>query len=467
MSFFDRLNTWARRSITLKLVIIGVMILFLLIPATMLDGLIYDRQQLRDSAQQEVAAKWGTDQVIGGPVISVPYSYNQLSADGKTTVSNSGYAHFLPDAIEVEGDLNPQERYRGIFVVVLYNTKLQVKGNFGGFNAAALSIPESALQWEDALFTVGITDMTGVQSAIDLTLGDTTLSLGPGTVTKEIFQSGASVPITLDGAEASLDFSFDLDLNGSSSLYFRPFGKATKVTMNGGWANPSFDGGFLPKTREVTGNGFSASWEVLQLNRNYPQQGTGSFVSKVNARGGSYNGLNKIAVSVDPSDGYSTNGDLFGLRLLLPVDEYKKTYRSTNFAILFIFITFLTFFFIEVLNKRRVHPIQYLLIGAAIILFYVLLLSISEQLLFDAAYWISCAAIVSLITMYSWFILRNRKLTLMVAAILLILYIFFYSLLQLQDYALLFGSLGLLLILGDIMWLTRNIDWYNLNQEED
>ncbi len=457
-SFFDRLNTWARRSVTLKLLIIGVMILFLLIPATMLDGLIFDRQQLRDSAQQEVAAKWGTDQVVGGPVISVPYSYNTLSTDGKTAVSNSGYAHFLPDVIEVDGQLDPQERYRGIFVVVLYNTTLEIKGNFGGFNAAALNIPAGALQWKDALFTIGITDMTGVQAAIDLTLADTTLSLGPGTVTKEIFRSGASVPIALTGQESDLDFRFDLNLNGSSSLYFRPFGKQTNVSISGGWANPSFDGGFLPKEREVTPAGFTASWEVLQLNRNYPQQGTGSYLP--NDQPGNLNGSWQGEYT-----GYENAGDLFGLRLLLPVDEYQKTYRSTNFAILFIFITFLTFFFIEVLNKRRVHPIQYLLIGAAIILFYVLLLSISEHLLFDAAYWISCAAIVSLITMYSWFILRNRKLTLMVAAILLILYIFFYSLLQLQDYALLFGSLGLLLILGAIMWLTRNIDWYELNQE--
>ena len=463
-SFFDRLNSWARRSITLKLIIIGVMILFLMIPALMLDGLISDRQRLRDSAQEEVASKWGLEQMVGGPVISVPYSYDKLSADGKTSTSNSGYAHFLPNVIDVEGELNPEERYRGIFVVVLYNTKLQVSGNFDGFNAAALNLPENSLQWENALFSIGISDMTGVQAAIDLTFGDSTLSLGPGTVTKEIFQSGASVPVAITGQEQEIDFSFTLDLNGSSALYFRPFGKRTTVTMTGGWANPSFDGGFLPKNREVTTSGFTADWEILQLNRNYPQQGTGSFVPNASSGGGGGGLLGLVGFDVYPTDGYNTSGDLFGLRLLLPVDEYQKIYRSTNFAILFIFITFLTFFFIEVLNKRRVHPIQYLLIGAAIILFYVLLLSISEHLLFDAAYWISCVAIVSLITMYSWFILRNVKLTFMVAGILLILYVFFYSLLQLQDYALLFGSLGLLLILGAIMWLTRNIDWYELNR---
>lgn len=458
-SFFDRINNWARRSVTLKLVIIGIMILFLLIPTSMLDSLIMDRQGLRDNAQREVASKWGLQQVVGGPVVSVPYYYETLSNDGKA-IPHTGYAHFLPENIDVSGELLPEERYRGIYVVVLYNTQLTFSGNFRAFNASALSIPETSLRWEDAHFVIGITDMTGVQSSIELALGDTTLSLGPGTMSNDIFSSGASVPVNVNGNEEEVSFRYTLDLNGSSALYFRPFGERTTVDLSGGWANPSFDGGFLPQDRTVTDAGFSANWEVLQLNRNYPQQGIGGYIPNISS--GDFDGRSR---RVRPYDGYETAGDIFGLRLLLPVDEYMKTYRSTNFAVLFIFITFLTFFFIEVLNRRRVHPVQYLLIGAAIILFYVLLLSISEHLLFDAAYWISCAAIVTLITGYSWFILRNGKLTGMVAAILIVLYIFFYSLLQLQDYALLFGAIGLLLILAAIMWLTRNIDWYNLNRE--
>lgn len=460
MSFFDRLNDWARRSVLLKLVVIGFIILILLIPSVMVDDLIRQRQNLRDNTQREVASKWGLDQVVGGPVISVPYSYQETSSDGDP-VSRSGYAHFLPDQLNIEGELVPEERYRGIFVVVLYNAQLQISGNFGTFNAAALTVPESSLRWEDALFTVGLSDMTGVQSAIGLQLADTTLNFGPGTVTKEVFESGASVPVDLSALRADLSFEFALDLNGSSSLYFRPFGKQTTVNLAGGWSNPSFDGGFLPQSREVTDDGFAANWEVLQLNRNYPQQGTGQYLPKAPgfiSGGGS--GLN------DRYSSYSEAGDLFGVRLLLPVDEYQKTYRSTNFAILFIFITFLTFFFIEVLNRRRVHPIQYLLIGAAIILFYILLLSISEHLRFNAAYWLSCTVIVTLITTYSWFVLRNRKLTLLVGGVLILLYVFFFSLLQLQDYALLVGSLGLLIILGTIMWLTRNVDWYNLGRRE-
>jgi inner membrane protein len=166
-------------------------------------------------------------------------------------------------------------------------------------------------------------------------------------------------------------------------------------------------------------------------------------------------------------DDYIKNASHFGVRLMLPVDEYQKTNRSSKYATFFIFITFLTFFFIEVLNKKRLHPIQYLLVGAAVILFYVLLLSISEYVSFNWSYLISCSIILTLIATYCHFILKNRKLTFMMFGVLAVLYGFFYSLLQLQDYALLLGSFGLLLILGAIMYLTRNIDWYGFRGGEE
>ena len=463
MSLLDRASNFARTSVTLKLIIIGFLILMLLIPTSMIDSLIYERQGLRNAAQREVAASYGGQQTIGGPVVSVPYAYvTRTTRDDKVVeVTNQGWAHFLPDRIAVDGQVDGNELYRGIYVVALYGADLRVTGSFDRFNAAALSVPETSLRWVDALLTIGIEDMTGIASQINATLGDSTYRMGPGTVTQQIFQSGTSAPVVLTGEETDLSFSFDLDLNGSSGLYFRPFGRQTNVNLTSDWSNPSFAGGFLPDEREVSGAGFTANWQVLELNRNYPQQGTGSYIGGVPVQD-YYEPLDDRYGSA--SYAQANGEDRFGVRFLLPVDEYKKIYRSNNYAVLFIFITFLTFFFMEVLNGRRVHPIQYLLIGAAIILFYVLLLSISEHLNFDIAYWVSCAAIVGLITTYAYSILRNTKLTGLVATLLIVLYIFFYSLLQLQDYALLIGSLGLLLILAAIMYLTRNIDWYNLNR---
>ena len=460
----ERLNSWASRSVTLKLLVIGLLILILLIPASMLDGLIYERLSLRDQAQAEVSSKWGGQQTLGGPVLSVPYNYAVAAPtddDPDRTVARRGYAHFLPDNIDVSGELRPEERYRGIYVVVLYNTRLRLRGNFGALDPAALNLPAGALEWDKALLSVGISDMTGVNAAIEAQLGTTTLELGPGIPTNEVFGSGASVPVDLSAGRSELAFDFSLDLNGSGALYFRPFGKRTTVDLRSDWAAPSFAGTFLPETRNVSDAGFTAGWEVLHLNRNYPQQGRGNFLPQVNGGTDTY---------VDDYRAYSFDGngadgeDRFGVKLLLPVDEYKKTQRSTKFAVLFIFITFLTFFFIEVLNRKRLHPIQYLLIGAAIVLFYVLLLSFSEHIAFNVAYWLCSGIIVALITGYSYFALRNARLTGLVAAMLLVCYVFFFSLLQLEDYALLLGSIGLLLILGTIMYLTRNIDWYALQK---
>ncbi|MGB3545335.1 MAG: cell envelope integrity protein CreD [Saprospiraceae bacterium] len=478
-SSFSRFNDWAGRSVTLKLLVIGLLFLLLMIPAFLVEQLVQERQYLRDNAQTEVAGKWGLDQEIGGPVISVPYTYGTLNTDGKT-ITKTGYAHFLPDRLDISGTLQPQQRRRGIYVVVLYTADLAISGNFAPLNAAALAIPEESLRWEDALITIGITDMKGVNESITLNWSNPTTdstaqySFGPGTITNDIFGSGASIPIDLRadagdavGFRTRHDFSFTLSLNGSSRLYFLPFGRENSVKLSGAWADPSFEGEFLPEDHNVSTDGFMADWTVLQLNRNYPQQNIGSYVPP--------SGIGKYRPSTQYSDDYGYepnygNGDsngAFGVRLLLPVDEYQKTERSTKYSMLFVFLTFLTFFFIEVINGRRLHPIQYLLIGAAVVLFYVLLLSISEHVAFGYAYLLACSAVIALITMYSYFILENRGLTLLVAGVLIVLYIFFYSLLQLQDYALLMGSIGLLLILATIMYLTRNIDWYRPGQEKE
>ena len=457
-TFLGRLNNWARKSVTLKLFTIGILILFLLIPVSMVTSLIFERENIRDEAVREVSSKWGMSQTLAGPVISVPYESVRQDQDGKPAITR-GYVHFLPDSLRFEGQVEPQKRYRGIYVVVLYNAQLQVSGHFDGFNTAALGVPETDIKWADALFTFGISDMKGMKAAVPVSVNGSIHQFGPGTVSNDLLPSGAHFPIALaDGAASKLDFSFPLNLNGSADLYFTPFGKTTIAKLQSPWADPSFEGAFLPDERTVSDTGFLAQWQVLQLNRNYPQQGEGPYIGgrKYEDDSGYYYNTNLRE---------STNA--FGLRLLLPIDEYQKTMRSAKYAAFFVLITFLVFFFIEVLNRKRLHPIQYILVGAAIVLFYVLLLSISEHLKFNAAYLLGCLAILSLITTYCYFILNNLRLTLMVFAILVILYGFFYSLLQLQDYALLLGSLGLLLILAAIMYLTRHIDWYNLGGDEE
>jgi inner membrane protein len=461
-SFLDRFNNWARKSVGLKLVSIGFLILILLIPASMLNSLIRERQQTRDGAIAEINSKWGGSQIIGGPIITIPYKSIIKNNDGKWE-DQIKYAHFLPDNILIKGEVKPQKRYRGIYVTVLYNSKLNINGSFSLLNITPLNIPKENFFPDDAFVSIGITDMKGIKSNIIFKINDSSFQMEPGIKSSDIFSSGVSIPIKIK-MEENYDFSFDLDINGSRNLSFLPFGKETKVEIKSNWSNPSFEGSFLPDEREISTNGFVAKWKVLQLNRNYPQQGCGAFLGENPVQNISNGYSNRDYYSDDYASMANDENNIasFGVRLMLPIDEYQKTTRSAKYNIMFIFLTFLAFFFMEILNKNRIHPIQYLLVGFSICLFYILLLSISEYLKFNIAYWIASVAILLLITLYAKSIFKSNKITALTAIILAILYGFFYSILQLQDYALLMGSLGLLLILAVIMYLTRNINWYSI-----
>lgn len=449
-NLFERISRWAKQSVTLKLFAIGFLILLLMIPGSMLNSLIYERERTRNEAIQEVSSSWGASQTIAGPVISFPY-YKQVRNDKGNLEWTTEYAHFLPDHLEITGRLTPIKKYRGIYVVVLYAAELQIKGSFKKIIPSEAGISGSNYDLNKAMISLGITDNKGIRESIYLNHAEQTGIFKPGLLCNDIFTSGISTPY--DTSAEKTEFNIKLILNGSSEIFFLPFGETNKVSLSGSWGNPSFQGDFLPSDKSITDTSFSATWSVLELNRKYPQAGTGKFVS-----GSSFTEAWKKLEAQQPESA-------FGLRLLLPVDEYQKTMRTGKYGMMFVIITFLAFFFIEVLNNRRVHPIQYFLIGCAVILFYVLLLSISEHLSFNSAYLISCTAIMLLISLYAKAILKNAKHALMIGGILAVLYVFFYSLLQLQDYALLLGSIGLLAVLALIMYLTRSINWYQLGDK--
>jgi inner membrane protein len=276
--------------------------------------------------------------------------------------------------------------------------------------------------------------MRGIQQALPFEWNQQTLEVEPGLPTVDISGSGFHVKISLE-ERVRCDFQFELNLNGSDHLYFVPVGKSTNIRMKSPWRHPRFDGAFLPDKRDVSDGGFEAVWNVLHLNRNYPQSWKGS--------------------------AYHTEESAFGCFLILPVDQYRKTMRSAKYAIMFIALTFMIFFFVEILNRRRIHPVQYLIVGLSISIFYVLLLSLGEQIGFNLSYLVSSVAIVCLITAYAASIFRNFKLTLILGLCLVLLYAFLFILIQLQDYALLLGSIGLFIAMGLIMYTSRNVDWYS------
>ncbi len=430
---------WVRNSITIKFIIVGLMILALLIPAGMIKNLIHERNALRNSVISEVSYKWGNPQTIAGPIISIPYKLYYKK--DKELVEETRYAHFLPEDLNIEGKLNPEIRYRGIYKVIVYNTNLSFSGTFNKPDFSNWKIPESDIMWENATLAIRIPDMRGIKEGIKVKWNKNEYDVNPGINNQNYNYTGVSTNIDFNNSE-NYKFQFNLNINGSESLNFIPVGKETNVEINSDWADPSFDGSFLPYHRKVTENGFNAKWKVLHLNRPYPQKWIG--------------------------DTYSIDESTFGVKLLLPVDHYQKSLRSVKYAIMFISLTFLIFFFTEILNKKRIHPIQYLLVGLGLSIFYTLLVSLSEQISFNLAYLTASFSIITLITAYSYSMLKNKKLTAIVALVLIVLYVFLFTILQLQDYALLLGSIGLFIALAIVMYLSRKVDWYsNLNGDNN
>lgn len=432
-------------NIYFKVAIIGFIGLVLLIPTSMIESLISERQNTQQEAIHEVSSKWANEQTISGPFISIPYNKYIKEFSKKDSVNKivqvKDYIHILPAELIINGEINPELRNRGIYEIVVYNSKINITGKFNELNLSELDIPEKDMQYDKAFLSVGINDLRGIEKGIFLDWNKEKFSFNPGVVSNDIISSGINAPINIKSNDStSHTFSFDLDLKGSQLLYFTPVGKVTDIKVASPWKDPSFNGAFLPDSRTLSPSGFVANWNVLHLNRNYPQMWIGS--------------------------NYSIKESSFGIDLLLPVDNYQKSFRSIRYAILFIGFTFLTFFFIEVLNKKFIHPIQYILVGIALIVFYTLLLSLSEHLAFNLAFIIAALSTLLLIAGYVKAILKSNALTYLLVAILFILYSFIFIIIQLQDFALLIGSIGIFIILCLVMYFSRKIDWYNLNLKD-
>lgn len=428
-----------RESTTFKVFVIGFLVLVLLIPAGMVGSLIRERERRQVQVTREIGSKWGYQQVVSGPILSIPYTEDFPGPEGKP-VTVTTHLHVLPDSLSVTGAVAPEVRYRGMYETVLYNARLGIAAEFVIPDLRALGIPEKRVLWDRAFVAMGISDMKGVRSEIVARAGDLDVPMEPGITTSDVLSSGVSAKVPLTRKIRTLSVSTDLDLNGSQLLHFVPVGRETSVELTSTWHSPSFDGAFLPTTRNVSDRGFSARWEVLHLNRNYPQSWTG--------------------------DRYKIVDSAFGVGLLIPTDAYQKSERTAKYAAMFIALTFLAFFLSEVLLRVRLHPLQYLLIGLALVIFYTLLLSISEHLSFARGYLIASAATILLITGYAVSILRRASAAFLIGSILTILYAYLYVLLQLEDFALLLGSAGLFVILAAVMFLTRRINWYNLGAGE-
>ena len=430
-------------SLAVKLLTIGFLILLLLIPLMMVRSLVAEREGRRTAAADEVAASWGGEQVLGGPVLTVPYRVRWIDNEGKT-VEATQVGVFLPERLRVEGELRPERRRRGIFETVVYRADVRIAGAFRRPDLAGWDVAARDVLWEKAAVSLGVPDPRGIRQGLVLRWGERELPFEPGPGDAQIWRSGvrAAVPeLGESAAGAAIPFSLAFGLNGSRRLSVLPFGKETVVRLRSSWPHPSFAGAFLPETRTVSDRGFDALWRVSWFGRGYPQQWRAS-----------------DGVSVGPDN--TIDASAFGVELFIPADGYQKTERSLKYGVLFIALTFLAFFLCETFNPFAVHAVQYLLVGFALCIFYLLLLSLSEVLPFGAAYAAAAAATVLLIGAYGAAALRGWRRGALVGGVLAVLYGYLWCLLRAEDRSLLLGSVGLFLILALVMYLTRRIDWH-------
>jgi len=427
-------KTWQKSKVIVKGLMIGVLALLLLIPADFVQNLIKEREARQREAITEVSSKWADRQNITGPVLVIPYTKAAKDNNG-FPVTIKSFAYFLPDRLNIESTVKPEKRYRGIYEVMLYSSSIKLNGTFTPLALQKLNLGPADMLWNEAYVCLGITDAKGLKDELQVRWNDSTLSLTPSAVNNAVLKEGFVSPLTINESTASstIRFSSQVSLNGSEQLLFTPVGQQTNVQMQSTWPDPSFTGNQLPDSSMITKNGFEAKWKSLSHTRSFPQAWK--------------------------DESYNLASASFGADLFVPVNSYQKTTRSVKYAILCILLSFTAFFLIETNNKKSVHPVNYALIGFALILFYTLLLSFSEYIGFNAAYAVATAATVGLITWFVKGLLQSMKLSLLLSLVLVLLYSYIFTILQLQDCALLLGSVGLFLTLAVVMYYSRKVQW--------
>jgi inner membrane protein len=434
----------------IKLVVIGALMLGLMIPLMMIEGVVSERSAYRNHAKVSIAASWTGEQKLLGPLLVVPYSEKKTRKVWDKNLED--YRHevyyldrrllILPEELEVNADIATEERRRGIYAIPVYNSNLAVQGAFN--NRKVLELLKQGnitIAWNKAFVSLIVSDIRGIVTQPVLSWDDKALEFVSGS---GMDQHGSGMRAKVTGLEntepARHVFSFDVQLRGMQSLQFSPVGKSTRVNVRSDWLHPSFIGRYLPGERNIDPQGFIASWQVS------------SFSSD----------MERVTESCQQGNCDDYINNTFGVSLLQSVDIYQQAERSVKYAILFISLTFVAFFLFEVMKSLRLHPMQYLLVGCALSVFYLLLVSLSEHIDFGRAYLIASLTNVGLVGIYISAVLGSRVRAAVFTGMLLLLYGMLYVILCSEDNALLMGSLLIFAILALVMVITRKLDWYRV-----
>jgi inner membrane protein len=440
-------TVWTKTKVLVKALIIGGIILILQIPTWYVTDLIQEREQRQKEAIAEVSSKWAQKQNIAGPVLVLPYWQRSMDS---TTHATKHFAYFLPDQLNINATVTPEEKYRGIYKVMLYSSNVKLRGSFNSVALDKLNIDERDVLWNEAHVYMGISDIKGLNDELRLKWNNESLAMSPDGSNENTLGEGLNAPLELTGAEdlKNVEFSTEMNINGSEELLFTPVGRNTSVDIAAKWPHPSFTGDILPANTRITNDSFYAKWKSVAQKRNFPQQWKDNAFTINRAYG--------------PAEGDTANNikySAFGADLYVPVNGYQKTMRSVKYSFLCILLTFAAFFLIETSNKKSVHPFQYGLIGLALVLFYTLLLSFSEYIGFNVSYAVASVVTIGLIAWFVKGVLSSSRLSIILSVVLLLMYTYVFTILQLQDYSLLLGSIGLFITLAVIMHFSKKIQW--------
>ena len=444
----NKFGHWLKTSITARMLMVGLLTIILLIPLSYINSLISERAIRQQDVVKEINEKWGNDVLVYGPILKIPYkTYTEKKTyDEKTktylieTNTHINYAYIFPETLNTISNVDSKTLKRGNFESAVFTTKMQFSGAYNALQLSSKDIKDKDIIWDKASILVQTSNLKGIKSEVNINLNKNNYSFDTN------FNNQTSYLDELESSflkendlpkTSAISFDFNIAFNGSEMIRVVPIGKTTTMKMTSNWADPSFTGNFLPddETKEITKKGFKADWKVLHINRPFSQQYLNTIPN-----------LNQFA---------------FGTKFMVMVDEYQKSERSAKYGFLVIGLTFLVFFLIQTMSKIDIHPFQYLMIGLALTMFYTLLVSISEHSNFLRAYLIAGSSVIILITLYSKSILKTLKFPLLIAISLTALYAFIYVIIQLENYALIVGSIGLFLILATVMFVSRKIDWNN------
>lgn len=422
---------WSQSAIV-KIIVLTVSGLFLLIPLAMIQSIIKERQKSSEDVKKEISFQWAGQQTISGPVLNIPVL---VFSDKKDSEPIKKIYHILPENLQINGEIKTEKRHRSIYQAVVYNSTLDLSGDF--------VIPDInpgtkfEILYDEAYYSLGISDNRGLKGNISIKTDSVEKEAIPGIRDNDLFLSGITFPAEYVTKAKKTGFMISMNLSGSENLNFIPLGKITKVDLRSSWNSPGFIGNFLPVSRKIDDAGFTASWLVTNLNRNFPQVWAGN--------------------------DYDVLKDAFGVDFVLMADHYQKSLRSAKYGILFIALTFLSLFFAEFTGKVRINIFHYLLLALGLVLFFSLLNALSEQIGFNYAYLVASVSTIGLISMFLKGVIGQIRLVLLISGLLILLYTFIFILLSLNEYAYLAGNIGLFILLA----ITMKISLKLRNQSEE